>query len=84
MGVYRFIVAMDWKHFIQAELLYGCMEQGNVLPSCVTDCELQELKHPHLCDCREETTLVGRDWSYKPAPPDLQGWEGENGPLIII
>lgn len=34
------------------------MEQGSVLPSCVTNCELQELQHPlHLCDCREGTTL---------------------------
>ncbi|XP_077030780.1 solute carrier family 15 member 1-like [Agelaius phoeniceus] len=50
------------------------MEQGSVLPSRVTDCELQELQHPlHLCDCREGTTLVGGSWSCKAAPPDLQG-----------
>ncbi|XP_016161711.1 PREDICTED: solute carrier family 15 member 1 [Ficedula albicollis] len=29
---------MGRKHFIQAELLYGCMEQGSVLPSRVMDC----------------------------------------------
>lgn len=56
-----------------------------MLPSRVTDCELQELQHPlHLCDCREGTTLVGGSWSCKAAPPDLQGWGAENGTLIII
>lgn len=56
-----------------------------MLPSSIVDCELKELQHPlRLCAYRDGTTLVGRGWRYKPDPPDMQGWEKENGPLIII